>query len=289
MLNIGDSAMQDVEQEGGCAARLRGLNPRTSLERHALRDVDLDVPAGVVTAVIGPTASGKTTLLQLVAGLLPPTRGDLTIWDRKEARPGQVGMVMQRAEMQLFCATVREDVAVAPRLAGLDGRALEMRVEDALLAVGLDPEAFGDRSPHALSLGEQRRVALAGILSLEPRLLVLDEPGAGLDPLMRRRLMERLLAWREEGGHTLLYASHDMEEVARVADHVVLLAGGRIVGCGPAAAILGDEAALAGAGMRPPLAARVAAGIGGRGPLPVTGPGLAAWLKARDVGREGRA
>ena len=169
-----------MEEERGYAARLRGIsvtyNARTSLQRHALRDVDLDVPAGAVTAVIGATASGKTTLLQLVAGLLPPSRGDLTIWDRKEAQPGQVGMVMQRAEMQPFRATVREDVSVAPRLAGLEGRALEMRVEGALLAVGLRSCGIRGRSPtpcHSVSSGAW---LWRGSCRPEPRLLVLDEP-----------------------------------------------------------------------------------------------------------------
>ena len=261
-------------------------NRGTFFERQALHAVDMTLPAGAVTAVVGATASGKTTLLQLLAGLVPANEGQVEILGRPEALPGEVGMVMQRAEVQLFCATVREDVAVAPRLAGLEGRALDLRVEEAMDAVGLDLDVFGTRSPHALSLGEQRRVALAGILSLSPRVLILDEPGAGLDPLMRGRLMKELVDWSDEGGRTLLYASHDLEDVARTADYVILLAGGEVVAQGSTRDVLGDAGAMRASGMGIPLAARIAANLAesrsgegmGTEMLPVTGSDLAEWL-----------
>jgi energy-coupling factor transport system ATP-binding protein len=268
----------------GLAVRLRCVsvvyNPGTVLARSGLEDVDLELPLGAVTAVVGATASGKSTLLQLVAGLLPATEGDVQILGGARPSAGTVGMVLQRAEMQLFSATVWDDVAVAPRLRGVEGKALAARVEEALLTVGLDPAAFGGRSPHALSLGEQRRVALAGILSLRPRLLVLDEPGAGLDPVTRRRLLAGLLRWQEDSAGTLVFTSHDLEEVATAAHRVVVLTHGRVVASGTAESVLGDAELLQRAGLTPPLAARVGAKLGATaGGSPVDAAGLASFVQ----------
>lgn len=255
--------------------------------REALADVDLVLPEGAVVGVVGPTAAGKSTLLQVIAGLMRPSAGSVRLFGRPRPQPGEVGMVFQRPEFQLFAASVADDVATAPRLQGLTGRVLEERVAWALEAVDLDPATFGPRPPHALSLGEQRRVALAGILSLAPRLLILDEPGAGLDPRARLHLVRRLVSWTrgtaeprpdgtgEEsrasaaGGRTLIFTSHDLEEVAEVADRVLLLAGGRLLAWG-GPELLADDALLGSAGLRPPLAARVSSRLGaphGRRPV----------------------
>jgi len=301
---------------------LRGVsvvyNRGTSLERRGLEDVDLVISEGSITAVVGATASGKSTLLQTLAGLLKPTAG-VREWSGG-ARPmaGEVGMVFQRPEAQLFKGTVWEDVAVAPRLRGVEGRALEARVQWAMSAVGLDVQEFGPRAPHGLSMGERRRVALAGIMSLDPGLLVLDEPGAGLDPPARRHLMELLGVWAaggaasrraaargakgaraegempEDGGasraradgafgaRTLVLSSHDMDEVAEIADRVVLLRQGRIEATGPSAHVLSDVDLLERAGLRPPLAARVARRLGARpADAVVEGSGLIEWLERR--------
>ncbi|GAB4243098.1 MAG: energy-coupling factor transporter ATPase [Thermoleophilia bacterium] len=282
----GAAAGDHPDGAGGPVVRLQEVsyayNPGTPLCRTALESVSVDVAAGRVTAVIGPTAAGKSTLLQIAAGLLKPTGGT-------RAGPGlrDIGMVFQRPEIQLFAATVNEDVAAGPSFHGLQGDELRVRVEGALRRVGLNPAAYGKRRPHQLSVGEQRRVALAGILSLEPRLLVLDEPGAGLDPAGREGIMRDVVAWaREEGAEgiparTLLFTSHDLDEVAELADQVILLARGRCVTSGPAAIVLAEEGLLAENGLELPLAARIACrlgvtmtGEGGRAAVPVTAAGL---------------
>ena len=282
------------------AVRFQGVsfayNRGTFLQRAALSDVDVTVTPGLVTAVVGATASGKSTFLQLAAALLRPDSGLAEYFGAGRPYPGQVGMVFQRPETQLFKSTVWEDVAVAPRLRGLSGTDLEKRVETALRTVGLDPGEFGPRSPHGLSLGEQRRVALAGVISLDPRLLVLDEPAAGLDPLARERLMNRLVEWvgrtrtpeaergstDEAGGtRTLLFSSHDIDEVARRADRVIVLDGGSVVAEGPAAEVLCDVELLTAARLLPPLATRVAARLGvPPGRSVIDAAGFLSWFRS---------
>lgn len=282
------------------AVRFRGVsftyNHGTFLQRAALSNVDVSVAPSLVTAVVGATASGKSTFLQLAAALLRPDSGLAEYFGARRPYPGQVGMVFQRPETQLFKSTVWEDVAVAPRLRGLSGTELDKRVEMALRTVGLDPSEFGPRSPHGLSLGEQRRVALAGVISLDPRLLVLDEPAAGLDPLARERLMNRLVEWvgrtrtpeaergsTDEAGGTrsLLFSSHDIDEVARRADRVIVLDGGGVVAEGPAVEVLCDVELLTAARLLPPLATRVAARLGvPPGRSVIDAAGFASWFRS---------
>jgi len=250
--------------------------------RQALSGAGADIPAEAVTAVVGATAAGKTSLLQVAAGLLRADAGAVTVFGTARPRPGEVGMVFQRPEGQLFAGTVGEDVAVAPRMHGVPVINLQDRVRWALATVGLDPEAFSERAPHSLSVGEQRRVAIAGILSLRPRLLVLDEPGSGLDPAGRRQLMARLVTWARDEHRTLLFTSHDLDECAELADWVLVMAEGRVIAQGPSAEVLGGLSVLSRAGLRPPLAARVAARLGaGTTGLPVDAAGLATWIARR--------
>jgi energy-coupling factor transport system ATP-binding protein len=278
-----------------CAVRLRGVavtyNHGTPFARPALGSVDLDLPEGGVTGVIGPTAAGKSTLLQVMVGLLPVTSGTVSVFGAATPAPGEVGMVFQRPEVQLYCATVGEDVAVAPTLRGLAPARVSERVRWALETVGLDHEAFASRPPHELSVGEQRRVAIAGILSMQPRLLVLDEPGSGLDPRGRVQLLHRLVAWAREPGRTLVFTSHDVDEVAELADTVVVVGGGGVLAAGPTKQVLSRAELLAGVGLAPPLTARLAAALepaGGDvgGDLPLTAAQLAAWLQARAARRD---
>lgn len=306
-------ATSAVRLEGVCMTYNRG----TPFARAALTGVTLDIAAGAVTAVVGATASGKSSLLQVMAGVMQPSQGRVFSGDGGRVRAGGFAMALQRPEVQLFCATVWDDVAVAPRLHGLAGEALRRRVEWAMEVVGLDPEAFGARGPYTLSVGEQRRVALAGVLSLDPAVLVLDEPGSGLDPAARRRLMERLVEWARggvasaalsqgkgaaaarpqgagvpaprpqdggvlspEGLRTLVFTSHDLDEVAARADRVVVLHRGRVEAHGAVEQVLGDVALLRRVGLRPTLTARVAERFGFTGPgLPATPAALAQWLE----------
>jgi energy-coupling factor transporter ATP-binding protein EcfA2 len=280
------------------AVCLRGVavvyNERMPYARRALTGVDVDVPEGVVTAVIGPTAAGKSTLLQVMAGLLSPSAGSVSVFGAANPARGEVGMVFQRPEVQLYCATVAEDVGVAPTLRGLSATQVRERVVWALETVDLDHRVFATRAPQQLSLGEQRRVAIAGILSMQPRLLVLDEPGSGLDPEGRRQLMRRLVAWVREPGRTLVFTSHDVDEVAELADRVVVVGGGRVLACGAAEEVLSRVALLAEVGLAAPLTVRVAEALaaadaaqGGlvppahEGERPLTAAGLAALLQRR--------
>lgn len=254
-------------------------NAGTSLARPALAEIELDIPPGVSVAVIGPTASGKTTLLEILAGLTVPSEGTVS---RAAAPPygAAAAMAFQRAEAQLFCATVRDDVGVGPACQGLDPVFVRRRVDAALETVGLEPDRFGDRSPFALSEGEQRRVALAGVLAVEPRLLVLDEVGAGLDGRARSLIMRRLGEWRrDDPGRSLVFSTHDVDEAAE-ADRVILLAGGRLLADAQPAAVVGDADLLGRAGLEPPLAARVALALGAECGCrcPVTPSSLSAWL-----------
>lgn len=189
-----------------------------------LEGASFAVGAGGALGVAGRTGSGKSTLLQLACGLLRPTAGSVRVLGddvarlRKGAVHRSVGMVLQYSERQLFAASVYEDVAFGPRNQGLSEAEVEKRVQGAIGLVGLDFDALRDRSPFALSGGEQRRVALAGVLAMETPILALDEPTAGLDPRGRRQLVELLDRLRCERGVTLLVASHDRDCLAALCD-----------------------------------------------------------------------
>ena len=250
----------------------------------ALDGVTLEVPRGAHVALVGQTGSGKSTLLRLVAALEVPDQGrievdGLTTADRKHRRQlhGRVGYVMQRPERQLFAETVAADVAYGPTNLGLSPREVEERVRRALALVGLSGK--DDASPFQLSGGQQRLCALAGILAMEPDLLVLDEPTAGLDPRGRRNL-RRILCDLNATGTTLVEVTHAMEDAAR-ADLVAVLDGGRVVLTGtPAQVFSADNAEKLhdmGLGIPRPLAFARAMEDAGCAPLgePLTNEGLA--------------
>ena len=212
----------------------------TPLVHTALHDVSLTVEEGDFTAIAGETGAGKSTLMQLIGGLLVPRSGRVkvdgiplhgaTAQERKAAREARfhVGMVFQYPEHQLFEETVYEDIAFGPRNQGLTEDAVKKRVHDAMELVHLE-EAYRDRSPFALSGGERRRVAIAGVLALAPRYLILDEPAAGLNPRGREELLQMLLMLHREHSVTIILVSHSMEDILRVASHLVLLAQGRVI------------------------------------------------------------
>lgn len=244
----------------------------TPLEATALRGITLEVRAGELLAIIGPTGSGKSTLIQHFNGLLKPTSGSvrvagLDLWgpdaDRRRARQ-QVGLLFQFPEYQLFEETVLRDVAYGPRNLGLPDETVAERVDEALHSVGLDPARFGDRSPFTLSGGEMRRVALAGVLAMRPKVLVLDEPTAGLDPRGREELLQRIEALHADG-QTLVVVTHNMDEVARLADRVVVIHQGWVLMEGPPNEVFrrGDDLQRVGLGL--PQAARLVQILRSRG------------------------
>jgi cobalt/nickel transport system ATP-binding protein len=210
----------------------------------ALRALDLTVAEGERVALLGPNGAGKTTLMLHLNGLLTGT-GELEVAglrvghdDLRELR-GRVGLVFQDPDDQLFMPTVREDVAFGPLNLGLTGEEALARVDEALARVRMAHAA--DRPPHALSMGERRRVAIATVLAMRPRLLVLDEPSANLDPRGRRELVEVLM----RVGGTMLVATHDLPLAAQLCERAVVLDAGSVVADGPVGEILGDAALLA--------------------------------------------
>lgn len=202
----------------------------------ALEDISLTIEAGEFLCIIGHTGSGKTTFVQHLNGLLLPDTGSVIVdgfsmADKKARRQirALVGMVFQYPEYQLFAETVREDVGFGPKNMGLDEQEIDRRVRSAMELVGLDWEEFAEKSPFELSGGEKRRAALAGIIAMEPRYIVLDEPMAGLDPGGRREILQMLERLRQDTGCAVIMVSHSMDDVAAHAQRVLVLDKGKMV------------------------------------------------------------
>ena len=231
----------------------------------ALADIDFTLADGEFLGVAGHTGSGKSTLVQHMNGLVHPTRGRVLfdgqdLADKRVAQKcrGKVGLVFQYPEHQLFAATVREDVAFGPRNLGLSTEEVERRVRAALEDVHLDPEEVGGKSPFELSGGQQRRVAFAGVLAMEPRVLVLDEPVAGLDPVAREEFLS-LIAELHGAGRAVVMVSHSMDDLARLADRVLVLNEGRLFFLGTPAEVFAHGEELRAIGLDVPAAQKLAA------------------------------
>ena len=201
-----------------------------------LKDLSFTIEEGSFLGIIGHTGSGKSTFVKHLNGLLPCEKGTVVVdghdlsqkSERKTVR-SLVGMVFQYPEYQLFAETVFEDVAFGPRNMKLDESEVKSRVENAMALVGLDQERFSDRSPFELSGGERRRAAIAGVLAMHPKYLVLDEPMAGLDPLGRREILALLEKLRTESGCTIIMISHSMDDIANHATKVLVLEKGSVL------------------------------------------------------------
>jgi energy-coupling factor transport system ATP-binding protein len=224
----------------------------------ALDGVSLTVDRGELVLVLGATGSGKSTLLRIAAGLLGATSGGAAIdgepLTSRSAR-GAVGLVFQDAETQLFAETLADDVAFGPRNLGIAPADAAATAREALARVGLDPEVYATRSPFALSGGEARRAAIAGVLAMQPRYLLLDEPTAGLDARGRAAVRALVSAERERSG--IVVVSHSAAEFLGEADRVLLLAGGQTAFSGTGAALIADPAAFDAAGLAAPDVLRV--------------------------------
>ena len=208
----------------------------TPFEVKALDDVTLDIRRGRITGLIGHTGSGKSTLVQLLNGLTRPEAGRVLldgqdIWqDPKQIGKVRfrVGLVMQYPEYQLFEETVRADIAFGPRNMQLSGEEIAERVDEAAAFAGVDPSLL-DKSPFDLSGGQKRRVAIAGVIAMEPEVLVLDEPAAGLDPQGRRDIFGGIRAYNRKTGSTVVIVSHSMEDMAQYCDDVAVMAHARLL------------------------------------------------------------
>ncbi len=239
-------------------------SPGTPFEKTAINGVSLTVEHGEFVGVIGHTGSGKSTLVQHLNGLLRPTAGQVLldgqdIWkEPKKIRAVRfrVGMVFQYPEHQLFEETTYKDIAFGPKNMGLNEQEIDERVRRAAEFVGLKPELL-EKSPFELSGGEKRRAAIAGVMAMEPEVLILDEPTAGLDPKGRDLMLEQLRRYRREKDVTVLLVSHSMEDVARVADKVLVMHQAEIAMVDRTPAVFSRAAELEAIGLSVPAVTRV--------------------------------
>lgn len=252
----------------------------TPFERVALDDVSVSFERGKITGLIGHTGSGKSTLVQLLNGLLRPKTGKILlegkdIWEHPKkiaAIRHRVGLVMQYPEYQLFDDTVRSDIGFAPRNMGLPQTDIDERVCEAASFVGLD-ESLLDQSPFALSGGQKRRAAIAGIIAMRPDVLVLDEPAAGLDPIGRTEILGGLRNYQRAHGTTVILVSHSMEDMAQYCDRIVALNEGKLFMQGTVEEVFSRAQELAQAGLDIPLVARIALALSRAG-VPLSGERL---------------
>ena len=231
----------------------------TPFEHIAVDHLDFDIEKGEFIGIIGHTGSGKSTLVQMLNGLLKPTSGSITldginIWDKpKEIRKirFKVGLVFQYPEYQLFEETVEKDIAYGPTNMGLNEQEIRESVQNAAKFVGLKDELL-EKSPFDLSGGEKRRAAIAGVIAMDPDILILDEPCAGLDPVGRDILLSQIYNYHKERGNTVILVSHSMEDVATVCDRVMVMNHSRLKMFDTAQAVFsrGDE--LSTMGLRVP-------------------------------------
>ncbi|ANU24633.1 energy-coupling factor ABC transporter ATP-binding protein [Planococcus donghaensis] len=238
----------------------------TPFEKRALTDVSLHIPSGSYTAIIGHTGSGKSTVLQHLNALLKPTEGSVMIGERKiEAEVKaknlrdvrrQVGIVFQFPEQQLFDETVLKDIMFGPLNYGVPEEEASRRAHELVEQLGLPPEVL-TKSPFDLSGGQMRRVAIAGVLAMEPDVLVLDEPTAGLDPRGRREIMDLFHRLHIEKGLTTVLVTHSMEDAARYADNVAIMHNGRCVVTGEPVEIFSNEEQLRDYRLEPPRTIRL--------------------------------
>lgn len=211
--------------------------PKTPFEKKALNDVSVEIEQGEFVALIGHTGSGKSTLIQHLNGLLEASSGEIIVDGTNITAKGaklseirkKVGLVFQYPEYQLFEETIEKDIAFGPRNLALGEEEIHKRVIKAMNMVGLDYEIYKDKSPFELSGGQKRRVAIAGVVAMEPKVLILDEPTAGLDPKGRDEILVQIQKLHKEYGMTIVLVSHSMEDVAKVANRVIVMNSGEII------------------------------------------------------------
>ncbi len=261
------------------------------METESLRDVDFRVDAGETVGVVGPTGSGKSTLLQHLNGLLRPQRGQVTVngmrlsdraVDIRSVRQ-RIGLLFQNPEDQLFERYAGDDVAFGPRNLGLSPEKVRERVRQAMEAVGL-PFAYKDRLSTELSQGQRRRLALAGVLALQPQVLVLDEPTAGLDPQGRRELLKTLAQWPDQDGRAMVLATHNMEDIAAICTQVYVLVDGRVILKGSPREVFSHRHVLLQSSLDIPVASETMALLRERG-YPVAAGILTAEEAASEIAR----
>ena len=244
---------------------------KTSTPNKALDNVSFKIDGGI-TGLIGHTGSGKSTLVQMLNGLLTPDEGEVildgvNVWaEPKKIREirFKAGLVMQYPEYQLFAETVREDIEFGPRNMGLDGDELKSTVERAAAFSGLSPELL-DKSPFELSGGQKRRAALAGVIAMNPKILILDEPTAGLDPAGRRDILGGIKKYSRESGTTVIIVSHSMEDMTLYCDSIIVMSDSKILMHKPCAQVFSEYRELVAIGLDVPQITRVASALAENG------------------------
>ncbi len=232
---------------------------KTPYEIKALDDITLTIQENCITGIIGHTGSGKSTLIQLLNGLIRADSGKVLIdgndiWEKpKEINKYRflVGMVMQYPEYQLFADTVREDIAYGPKNMGLSNEEIEERTKESLEFCGLKADVL-DKSPFDLSGGQKRRVALAGVMAMKPKILVLDEPAAGLDPKGRREILGGIKEYQRKSGTSVVIVSHSMEDMAMYCDRAIVMSHGKMLTHGTCQEVFSQHRLLLDAGLDVP-------------------------------------
>ncbi|MDE6884976.1 MAG: energy-coupling factor transporter ATPase [Clostridia bacterium] len=248
----------------------------TPYEKKALENINLQINEGDFLGIIGHTGSGKSTFIQHINGLIKPQAGEIEIFDLKltpEKRPkvnlkalrSSVGMVFQYPEYQLFADTVAKDVAFGPKNLGLPSEEVEKRVKQAIEMVGLDYEAVKDRAPFELSGGQKRRVAIAGIIAMQPKMLILDEPTAGLDPFGKEQILNLIKYLKTHCSPTIVVISHDIDEITRFANRIVVFNDSHIVYDEPMQQLFKHSRQLQKMGLDIPRAVKVVNSLRARG------------------------
>ena len=238
----------------------------------AIKNINIEIEKGELVGIIGHTGSGKSTLLQHFNGLLKPDAGRVLlegrdIWESKESIRSarfKVGLCFQYPEYQLFEETVYKDIAFGPQNMGLDNAETDRRVRRAAQFVGLRDE-YLEKSPFDLSGGEKRRAAIAGVMAMEPEVLILDEPTAGLDPHGREKILALVKAYREQTGNTVMMVSHSMEDVAKIADRVLVLNNSEVAMFGTVAEVYSKSAELSEMGLSVPQITKIFSALRERG------------------------
>ena len=247
-------------------------NKAVSGGTRALDDISVSIEGGGITGLIGHTGSGKSTLVQMLNGLLKPDSGQVIldgvdIWaEPKKIRDVRfrAGLVMQYPEYQLFAETVGEDIAFGPKNMGITGDELDRRVRESAKFAGLN-EKYLDKSPFELSGGQKRRAALAGVIAMNPEILILDEPAAGLDPAGRRDILGGIKKFSRQSGTTVIIVSHSMEDMAMYCDDIVVMANSKVLMHKPCADVFSEYRELIAVGLDVPQITRVASALRDRG------------------------
>lgn len=233
---------------------------KTPFEKRALDNINVQINDGDFLALIGHTGSGKSTLIQHMNGLLKPTRGKIIVDNVDITASGvklsdirkKVGLVFQYAEYQLFEETIEKDIAFGPKNLGLSEEQIKERVVRAMNIVGLDYEKYRNKSPFELSGGQKRRVAIAGVVAMEPKILILDEPTAGLDPKGRDEILGQIAALHKAYDMTIILVSHSMEDVAKVSNRILVMDNGQCILDGPPEKIFKEISTLESVGLAVP-------------------------------------